>query len=240
VVTPETANLRLALVYKQQGKTKEAADLLFSIVDAARKAKDPRVIRRRNPRLCDAAQELQKVDPDRYAQLPPRLHEPAILDLSILQLPIRPCDAESTMTHGQPDSLTGWIDDFKAGLASIRRHFDPLYFGSQRPDADLISGIFGDRWTLLHYHRGITHSILGTLLLSLIIPSLFWLGDLILSTWRQRARTLRFRGLLLASLIVSATHPLMDWTNNYGVDRSCPERKMVLRRFGFHSRSFLW
>ena len=77
--------------------------------------------------------------------------------------------------------------------------------------------IFGDRWTLLHYHRGITHSIVGTLLLSLLIPSLFWLGDLILAAWRQRARTLRFRGLLLASLIVSATHPLMDWTNNYGV-----------------------
>ena len=38
-VTPETANLRLAKVYEKQGKKKEAADLLFNIVDASRKAK---------------------------------------------------------------------------------------------------------------------------------------------------------------------------------------------------------
>ena len=71
VVTPETANLRLAIVYKQQGKKKEAADLLFSIVDAARKAKD----REGNPATksqaaSDAAKELEKLDSDRYAQLP--------------------------------------------------------------------------------------------------------------------------------------------------------------------------
>lgn len=71
VVTPETANLRLALVYKQLGKTKEAADLLFSIVDAARKAKDPEGNPATQSQAArDAAQELQKVDPDRYAQLP--------------------------------------------------------------------------------------------------------------------------------------------------------------------------
>lgn len=72
VVTPETANLHLAKVYEKQAKKKEAADLLFSIVDAARKAKD----QEGNPAsqsqaARDAAQELQKLDPDRYAQLPP-------------------------------------------------------------------------------------------------------------------------------------------------------------------------
>ncbi len=72
VVTPETANLRLAMVYEKQGKKKEAADLLFNIVDAARKAKDDE----NNPATQsqaarDAAQELQKLDPARYAQLPP-------------------------------------------------------------------------------------------------------------------------------------------------------------------------
>lgn len=71
-VTPETANLRLAKVYEKQGKKKEAADLLFNIVDASRKAKGPD-----NQPLPgssasrEAAQELQKLDPDRYAQLPP-------------------------------------------------------------------------------------------------------------------------------------------------------------------------
>jgi len=72
VVTAEIANLSLAKVYQKQGKKKEAADLLFSIVDASRKAKGkdelplpPSAAAR------DAAAELQKLDPDRYAQLPP-------------------------------------------------------------------------------------------------------------------------------------------------------------------------
>jgi tetratricopeptide (TPR) repeat protein len=72
VVTAEIANLSLAKVYQKQGKKKEAADLLFSIVDASRKAKGkdelplpPSAAAR------DAAAELQKLDPERYAQLPP-------------------------------------------------------------------------------------------------------------------------------------------------------------------------
>ena len=72
IVSPESANLRLALAYKKQGKKKEAADQLFNIVDAARKAKDSEG----NPQpqsqaARDAAQELQKLDPARYEQLPP-------------------------------------------------------------------------------------------------------------------------------------------------------------------------
>lgn len=72
VVTPETANLHLAKVYEKQGKKKEAVDLLFNIVDAARKAKDPEGAPMSQSQAArDAAQELQKLDPDRYAQLPP-------------------------------------------------------------------------------------------------------------------------------------------------------------------------
>ncbi len=72
VVTPETADLRLAIVYEKQDKKKEAADLLFDVVSKARQAKD----RDGKPipessAASQAAQELQKVDPDRYAQLPP-------------------------------------------------------------------------------------------------------------------------------------------------------------------------
>ncbi len=72
VVTPETANLRLAKTYVKQGKKKEAADLLFTIADTARKAKDEEG----NPKpesqaARDAAQELEKIDPARYAQLTP-------------------------------------------------------------------------------------------------------------------------------------------------------------------------
>ena len=72
IVTPETANLRLASVYDKQGKKKEAADLLFNIVDTARKAKDkdgkpvPESSASR-----EAAQNLLKIDPARHAQLTP-------------------------------------------------------------------------------------------------------------------------------------------------------------------------
>ena len=71
-VTPESANLRVAKVLEKQGKKKEAADMLFNIVDASRKAKGaddkPLPV---SSAAREAATELQKLDPDRYAQLPP-------------------------------------------------------------------------------------------------------------------------------------------------------------------------
>ena len=71
-VTAETANLRLAKVYEKQGKKKEAADLLFNIVDASRKAKgSDNLPLPQSSAAREAADELQKLDPDRYAQLPP-------------------------------------------------------------------------------------------------------------------------------------------------------------------------
>ena len=71
-VTAESANLRLAKVYEKQGKNKEAADLLFNIVDASRKAKgsDNQPLPQSSA-AREAGDELQKLDPDRYAQLPP-------------------------------------------------------------------------------------------------------------------------------------------------------------------------
>lgn len=85
------------------------------------------------------------------------------------------------------------------------------------PDGDVAILLFGDRWTFLHYHRHITHSILGALIIALLIPIIFWLGDKLLSRLRSRPVSVRLKGLLLASIIVTATHPFMDWTNNYGV-----------------------
>ncbi|MGH9905833.1 MAG: tetratricopeptide repeat protein [Pyrinomonadaceae bacterium] len=72
VVTPETARLRLALVYQRQDKKKEAADILFQIVDTARKAKDNEgAPLAESAAARKAATELQKLDPDRFSQLPP-------------------------------------------------------------------------------------------------------------------------------------------------------------------------
>jgi tetratricopeptide (TPR) repeat protein len=71
-VTAETANLRLAKVYEKQGKKKEASDLLFNIVDASRKAKgsDNQPLPQSSA-AREAGEELQKLDPERHAQLPP-------------------------------------------------------------------------------------------------------------------------------------------------------------------------
>lgn len=73
-VTLETANLRLAKVYEKQGKKKEAVDILFNIVDASRKAKgtDNQPLPT-SAAAREAADELQKLDPDRFAQLPPEI-----------------------------------------------------------------------------------------------------------------------------------------------------------------------
>jgi len=71
-VTPDTANLRSAKIYEKQGKKKEAGDLLFNIVDASRKAKGsddkPLPV---SSAAREAATQLQKLDPERYAKLPP-------------------------------------------------------------------------------------------------------------------------------------------------------------------------
>ncbi len=110
------------------------------------------------------------------------------------------------------------------GLAAAKAGLERLSTGAtavciiaaNAPDADILS-LIGGRWSYLHHHRGLTHSIVGTLALALLIPSIFYLVDLIIARFKRRPRPLKFRGLLLASLITSATHPLMDWTNNYGV-----------------------
>ena len=81
IITTETANLRLASVYDKQGKKKEAADLLFNLVSAARKAtdKDGKPVPE-SAASREAAQKLLKIDPARHAQLPP---EPSPVDLSL-------------------------------------------------------------------------------------------------------------------------------------------------------------
>jgi hypothetical protein len=72
IITPDTVNLRLALVYKQLGRKQEAADILFRIVEASRqtKGKDGKPAPQ-SAAVRKAADELEKIDPARYAQLTP-------------------------------------------------------------------------------------------------------------------------------------------------------------------------
>jgi tetratricopeptide (TPR) repeat protein len=74
-VSENAVKLRLASVYEKQGKKDEAVNLLFQMVEAARKAqgKDGKPLpTSTNTRA--AADKLQELSPERYAQLPP---EPA-------------------------------------------------------------------------------------------------------------------------------------------------------------------
>jgi inner membrane protein len=117
------------------------------------------------------------------------------------------------LTH----SLVG-LTAAKAGLERLSPGATLLcVFAANSPDSDVAILLFGDRWDYLQHHRGITHSIIGTAFLALLLPLIFYGVDRLWARLRGQPPKTNFRGLLIASLIVSATHPLLDWTNNYGV-----------------------
>src|SRR5436190_9882969 len=84
-------------------------------------------------------------------------------------------------------------------------------------DADFVTLFFGDRWTLLQHHRGITHSIIGTIAIGFLIPLVAIGIERLVVRVRKRPARIRPGGLMIASSIAAATHPILDWTNNYGV-----------------------
>jgi inner membrane protein len=117
------------------------------------------------------------------------------------------------LTH----SLVG-LTAAKAGLERLSPGATVLcVLAANSPDSDIIVLAFGDRWDFLQHHRGITHAIVGTVFLALLLPLIFVGVDRLWARLRRRPPTTKFRGLLIASFLVSATHPLLDWTNNYGV-----------------------
>jgi inner membrane protein len=117
------------------------------------------------------------------------------------------------LTH----SLVG-LAAAKAGLERLSPRATAIcILAANAPDSDIVWLIFGDRWSFLQNHRGITHSILGTLCLALALPILITAIEWALSGLRGKQLEINLAGLFIASIIVSATHPLMDWTNNYGI-----------------------
>ena len=70
-VSPNAVKLRLAAVYEKQGKKDEAVTLLFQMVEAARnaKGKDGKPLPESTVTRT-AADKLQELSPERYAQLP--------------------------------------------------------------------------------------------------------------------------------------------------------------------------
>jgi inner membrane protein len=119
------------------------------------------------------------------------------------------------------DNLTHTLVGLTAAKAGLER-LSPgatllCVLAANAPDSDIIVLAFGDRWDFLQYHRGITHAIVGVVFLALLLPLIFAGVDRLWAWLRQRPPKTKFRGLLIASAIASATHPLLDWTNNYGI-----------------------
>src|SRR5215510_2605787 len=119
------------------------------------------------------------------------------------------------------DPFTHTLVGLTAAKAGLER-LSPLattvcVLAANSPDSDIAAGLATDRWNYLHHHRGITHSIVGVVALALIVPTLVWLFERGWTRLRFQPSKTRYRGLLLASAIATATHPLMDWMNNYGL-----------------------
>lgn len=118
------------------------------------------------------------------------------------------------------DNLTHSLVGFaaaKAGLERLSPYATPLcIIAANAPDADLITAFAGPS-TYLREHRGVSHSIIGTLTFALVLALATFVITTLIARWRRQPQRARLGGLMLVSLIASATHPLLDWTNNYGV-----------------------
>jgi tetratricopeptide (TPR) repeat protein len=77
-VAPNAVKLRLAAVYEKQGKKDEAVNLLFDMVETARKAKGKDGKQLPESAVTrTAAAKLQELSPERYAQLTEKESTPA-------------------------------------------------------------------------------------------------------------------------------------------------------------------
>ncbi|HEY6805992.1 MAG TPA: metal-dependent hydrolase [Pyrinomonadaceae bacterium] len=117
------------------------------------------------------------------------------------------------LTH----SLVG-LAAAKSGLEKLSPGATTLcVLAANAPDVDVVLLAFTDRWTTLQNHRGITHAIVGVITLSILLPLIFLGVDLLISKLKRRPLRVKFGGLMLASFLATATHPFLDWTNNYGL-----------------------
>ena len=116
------------------------------------------------------------------------------------------------LTH----SLVG-LAAAKAGLERVSPYATVVcVLAANVPDADVLT-LAGGSLNYLKHHRGITHSIAGTLVLGLALPLLFVVAERLAARLRRVEPRARPRGLVLASLLLAASHPLLDWTNSYGL-----------------------
>lgn len=86
-----------------------------------------------------------------------------------------------------------------------------LILAANAPDLDVVVSPAGTLY-YLHYHRGITHALVGTILIGLFLGLAVWFVR-----GYSRVPGARLRDCLSIALIGALSHPLLDWTNSYGI-----------------------
>ncbi len=113
------------------------------------------------------------------------------------------------LTH----TMVGWTLS-KAGLERKSPLALPiLLIGANLPDAEVVRNLFGGNY--LESHRGISHAPVGILGLSFVLAGAFWLYERRRpATSGRRTKFWLLWGIALAGL---ATHPFLDYLNDYGI-----------------------
>lgn len=121
-------------------------------------------------------------------------------------------------------SLAGWALGQTGLKTKSRKGLAALVLGANAPDIDVFFGWVS--WAPLATHRGVTHSLVGgVLVLPLMLTALLWSLD----RWQVARGTTFDSGLvmrpawLLALAVIGAlTHPLLDLQNTYAVQLFSP------------------
>jgi inner membrane protein len=129
----------------------------------------------------------------------------------------------------------------KAGLEKASPYATAVcVIAANAPDCDLL-GYLGGRWFGFYHHRGITHSIVGVVALSLLLPTIFYAVDWWRSRREGRAVKVRWGPLFLVALLLTFSHPFLDWTNTYGVRPLLPwNGAWFYGDFAFVVEPFFW
>lgn len=92
-----------------------------------------------------------------------------------------------------------------------------LVVGANLPDVDVVASI-GGPYASLALRRGLTHGIPALLLLPLLLTAalLFW-DKRVRRALNPSAKSVQVAPLLGVSYLAVATHPILDWLNNYGM-----------------------
>jgi len=102
------------------------------------------------------------------------------------------------------------------GLAKKTRYgCATLIVAANLPDIDFVLYFFGDARSYA-FRRGITHGIPAIILLSLLLALLVAFLSRMSSTSRA-GEGVSLRWLAILSMIGVASHPVLDWLNNYGM-----------------------